>query len=349
VAVSNEVLDDQLMAVLRSVTGSPDLAYSRTPVGLAGGFWAELFAFSLAGPPDGWPADLVVRIMPEPFTAVKETTMQRCVAGAGFPTPAVRAAGGPDDGLGRAFMIMDRAPGGPLLAGLSMSGVLRRGPALFDEIPKLLASTMARLHTLDPEPVREELDAVGGVMASVGSMLAAERERATEFSRPDLARAAQWLIDQPAPAAPDVICHGDLHPFNVLRDGDRITLLDWSTALLAPRSYDVAFTSLALSEAALGEPPSLRPAVRWMGRRMAARFVASYEKTTGAVIDPAELAWYQAVVCLRSLVEVSGWVQSGQLVAHRRHPWVVASPEFARRLTATTALPVRPLQPATRT
>jgi len=117
VAVSNEVLDDQLMAVLRSVTGSPGLAYSRAPVRLTGGFWAELLAFSLAEPPDGWPADLVVRIMPEAFTAAKETTMQRCVAAAGFPTPAVRAAGGPGDGLDRAFMVMDRAPGGPLLSG----------------------------------------------------------------------------------------------------------------------------------------------------------------------------------------------------------------------------------------
>jgi len=227
--------------------------------------------------------------------------------------------------------------------------MLRRGPALFDEIPKLLASTMARLHTLDPEPVRDELQAAGAVMVSVGSMLAVVGQRAAEFGRPDLAEAAQWLIDHPARPAPDVICHGDLHPFNVLRDGDRITLLDWSTALLAPRPYDVAFTSLALSEAALGEPAWLRPSVRWMGRRLAARFVGSYEKSTGVVIDRAELTWYQAVVCLRSLVEVSGWAQSGQLEAHRGHPWLVASPEFAARIAAATGLPVRQHPPDTRT
>ena len=44
--------------------------------------------------------------------------MQRAVAAAGFPTPIVRAAGSPDDGLGVAFMVMDRAPGGPALSGL---------------------------------------------------------------------------------------------------------------------------------------------------------------------------------------------------------------------------------------
>ena len=138
------------MAVLRSVTGSLSLTYARAPVPLTGGFWAELFAFSLARPPDGWPHDLVARMMPEASTARRETLVQAAVAAAGFPTPIVRAAGGPDDGLGRAFMVMDRAPGAPLLSGLSLTGALGRGPALFGEIPRLLASTMARRMRLIP-------------------------------------------------------------------------------------------------------------------------------------------------------------------------------------------------------
>ena len=329
------------MAVLRSVTGSLSLTYARAPVPLTGGFWAELFAFSLARPPDGWPHDLVARMMPEASTARRETLVQAAVAAAGFPTPIVRAAGGPDDGLGRAFMVMDRAPGAPLLSGLSLTGALGRGPALFGEIPRLLASTMARLHALDPEPVRGQLEAAAAVV-SVGSMLALLRERAAEFGRPDLAQAAQWLIDHPARPAPDVICHGDLHPFNLLRDGARVTLLDWSTALLAPRSYDLAFTCMALSEPALAAPGWLRPAVRWLGRRLAARFVRSYQASTGVVIDEAELARHQAVVCLRALVEVSGWIHSGQHDPLTGHPWLATGPAFAARLTAVTGAAVRP-------
>ena len=342
VTVNSDGLADQLLAVLRSVTGAPSLAYARTPVPLTGGFWAELFAFSLAQPPDGWPGDLIARLMPEANTAHKETLIQAAVAAAGFPTPFVRTAGGPDDGLGRAFMVMDRAPGVPLLSGLRLTGALGRGPALFGEIPRLLASTMARLHALDPGPVRGQLEAAAAANVSVGSMLATMRERAAEFGRPDLVQAAQWLIDHPARPAPDVICHGDLHPFNLLRDGDRVTLLDWSTAVLAPRSYDVAFTSLALSEPALAAPGWLRPPVRWMGRRMAARFVRSYQASTGVVIDRADLAWHQAPVCLRALVEVSGWVHSGQQDAHAGHPWLATGPAFAARLTATTGVTVRP-------
>jgi aminoglycoside phosphotransferase (APT) family kinase protein len=342
VTVEGDVVEDRLLAVLRQVTSSPQLAYSRSPARLSGGFWAELFAFSLAEPPDGWPHDLVARIMPDAATARRETAIQQCVAAAAFPTPVVRAAGGPGDGLGSAFMIMDRAPGAPLLAGLSLAAALRRGPALFGEIPRLLASTMARLHALDPEPVRAQLEASEAVLVTVGSMLARARQLGAEFGRPDLERAAQWLIDHPAGPAAEVICHGDLHPFNLLRDGARITLLDWSTALLGARCYDVAFTSLSLAEAAIEVPGWLRPAVRWIGRRMAARFVRSYQRSTGVAIDRAELAWYQAAVCLRALVEVAGWMHSGQQDARAAHPWVRSGQTFADRLTATTGLAVWP-------
>src|SRR5947208_1554684 len=73
---------------------------------------------SLADPPDAWPAELVARLMPDPVSARKETIVQRAVAAAGFPTPPVRVSGGADDGLGRAFMVMDRAAGSQPLAGL---------------------------------------------------------------------------------------------------------------------------------------------------------------------------------------------------------------------------------------
>jgi aminoglycoside phosphotransferase (APT) family kinase protein len=341
VTVNDDVLAGHLLTVLRSVTQAPALAYSRPPVRLTGGFWAELFAFSLAQPPDGWPRDLVVRVMPEANTARRETAIQRAVAAAGFPTPVVRAAGGPDDGLGNAFMIMDLAPGTPLLSGLSATGALRRGPALFGEIPTLLASTMAQLHALDPEPVRGQLDATGAAIVSVSSMLAVVRQRAAEFGRRDLVQAAQWLIDHPARPAPEVICHGDLHPFNLLLDGSRVTLLDWSTAVFASRSYDVACTSLALSEAALEMPGWLRPPVRWIGRRIADRFLRSYQRSSGAVIDQAELAWHQTVMCLRALVEMSGWTHAGQEGAHGGHPWLASGSVFAARLTAATGVAVR--------
>jgi aminoglycoside phosphotransferase (APT) family kinase protein len=338
----NTDLTDQLIAVLRSVTGLPGLEYQRPPEPMHGGFWAELFSFSLADPPEGWPAGLVARLMPDPGPARKETIVQGAVAAAGFPTPFVRASGGPDGGLGRAFMIMDLATGRPALSGLD-GGLTPAGVArLLRQLPDLLAGSMARLHALDPDLVRGDLEQVREVPVSLAGQLTALTRFAGEFGRPDLAGAARWLADhRPAPS-PDVICHGDLHPFNLLADGDQVTVLDWSTALLAPRAFDVGFTSVLLSEPPLRVPGWPRPLVRMAGRELARRFVRGYQRRTGTTIDPGALRWHQAAGCLRALVEVAGWAHQGVACQHASHPWLVSGPAFARRLAALTRAPVRP-------
>ena len=169
---------------------------------MRGGFWAELFSFSLANPPADWPADLVARLMPDPGAARKETIVQRAVAAAGFPTPFVRAAGGPDGGLGRAFMVMDRAGGGPALSGLDGGLTPAALPGLLRRVPELLATSMARLHALAPDLVRGELEQVREVPVTVPGLLAALARFAAEFGRPDLVGAARWLTDHPPPRAP---------------------------------------------------------------------------------------------------------------------------------------------------
>jgi len=337
----NTDLTERLIGVLRSATGTPGLEYERRPEPMRGGFWAEIFAFSLANPPEGWPAELVARLMPDSGTARKEAIVQRAVAAAGFPTPVVRASGGPDCGLGLAFMVMDRAAGGPALSGLDGGLALACIPRLLREVPEQLSGSMARLHALDPDLVRGELEQVREVAVTVAGRLAAAGGFAAEFGRPDLVRATRWLTDHPPAPAPDVICHGDLHPFNLLADGDRMTVLDWSNALLAPRAHDVAFTALLLSEPPLRVPRWQRPLVLMAGGALARRFVRSYQRQTGTAIEPAELTWHQAAGCLRALVEVAGWVHQGVADTRAGHPWLISGPAFARRLTALTGVPVR--------
>jgi aminoglycoside phosphotransferase (APT) family kinase protein len=339
-------LPGRLLQVLQAVTGLPGLAYAEPPRPLTGGFWAELVTFSLASPPPGWPSELVARLMPDAVLARKETIVQAAVASAGFPTPVVRASGGPEDGLGRAFMVMDRAPGAPPLASLAGAGVTASAVWALRQIPGLLAAPMAKLHALDPQPVRDQLGPSSGVAVTMPEWLAALREAAAGYQRADLAAAAQWLADHPRPPAPEVICHGDLHPFNLLIDGDKVTVLDWSTALLAPRAYDVAFTSLILAEPPLVVLRGARPAVRWAGARLASRFIARYQQAAGIEIGKRDLAWYQGVVCLRALAEVAGWAWAGQLDGRAGHPWLVCGPAFARRLAALTGVDARAPRPA---
>jgi aminoglycoside phosphotransferase (APT) family kinase protein len=202
---------------------------------------------------------------------------------------------------------------------------------------------MARLHHLDATPVRARLAGadVGGLgMASVVSSLAAS---AALCERADLVAAAQWLEEHPPAPAPEVVCHGDLHPFNLLVCPDgAVTVLDWSASLLAPASYDVAFTGLVLAEPPVGVPRLLRPLVRAAGRWLARRFHRAYSRHADTDIDPAALRWHEGVVCLRALAEVAHWVAADQVEERRGHPWLISGPAFAARLSALTGSEVTP-------
>lgn len=142
-------------------------------------------------------------------------------------------------------------------------------PCAVGELPEVLASCMAALHSLDPQCVRGQLSSAGDV-PTLADLLGALRDMAAGYGRPDLAETARWLIGNPAPPAPDDICHGDLHPFNLLADGEQVTVVDWSAALLAPRAYDVAVTTLLLAE----PPLRVRGALRAHGaRRQLSRYL----------------------------------------------------------------------------
>jgi aminoglycoside phosphotransferase (APT) family kinase protein len=336
-------LNDRLLEVLRETTGRAQLAYASPPEPLTGGFWAELLEFSVVGAPDDWPSELVARLMPDEAMARKETAIQAAVAAAGYPTPVVRASGDASAFLGRAFMIMDRAPGAMLLAGLNGLAALARLPELARRIPDVLARSMAALHALDPSSVRQELEGVRDVVTDLPSMFDAFARGTAMCDRPDLEAAAAALRSYGHDVDTTVICHGDLHPFNLLIDADGIvTVLDWSASILAPRAYDVAFTSLLLSEPPLAVPAPLKPVVTWVGRRLGARFVRRYEQYAHVTIDPETLAHFQAVICLRALVEVAHWVAGGVAEERAGHPWLTNGASFASRLSTVTGVDVQP-------
>ena len=111
--------------------------------------------------------------------------------------------------------------------------------------------------------------------------------------------------------------------------------------MLAPRAHDVGFTSLLLSEPPLRVPGWERPLVRMLGRVLARRFERGYQRRTGQAVEPGELRWHQAVVCLRALTEVANWVHEGVDGTRAGHPWLICGPVFARRLVTLTGVPVR--------
>ncbi|MGH9134737.1 MAG: phosphotransferase family protein [Ilumatobacteraceae bacterium] len=310
---------DGLLAALRRQTSHPDMTWSCPPVPLAGGFWAEMYIIGLAGAPPELDRRLVARIMPDPATAAFETAIQRYLTRCEFPVPAIRCSDSPSSDLDRTWSVMDFATGQPLLAGLSAATALKTAPTLLRRLPDLLAEAAATLHKCPIDGLHSELTNHTR-QPDIRDFLERIAEQANTIGRQDLAHEADHIA---ATAHDDrVVCHGDLHPFNLLVDGNRWTLIDWSTAVLADPHYDLAFTTLMLANPPLGGPAPVRAATRAIGTRLANRFLRTYQQLTGRNVDPDRLAWGRRAHALRALVETATWEANDDIDAHRGHPWL---------------------------
>ena len=201
-----------------SATSTPALAFDGRRVVSTGGFWAELVSFRLRGAPAGWEGGLVARVMPDPASRPRkqpsrpkwpprDTRHRQCTSPAGLMTAwAGRSWSWTSPRAGRCS---------------TGSAASERSPPCLDspaDCPRARRA-MARLHRLDPAPVY-----------ALGSPPRWRRDWASEtlisgfaasrgVVRPgDLVAAARWLQEHPPRSAPEVVCHGDLHPFNVLVD-----------------------------------------------------------------------------------------------------------------------------------
>src|SRR6266700_2200919 len=221
-------------------------------------------------------------------------------------------------------MVMDRAPGTPLLAGLGGIRALAQLPRLATTIPETLAVTMSELHRIDPGPLRSQLETGLAAATTVAGLLEHLRALTEALDRKDLAGAGRWLAANP-PAGP----------------AGAATVLDWSAALLGPRAYDVAFTTVILTDPPVLLPAPLRPVAGAAGRMLARSFAHRYRRHSGVAIDPGSLRWHQGLVRLRALVEVAGW-DTTERARRSSHPWLVSGPAFAARLSRLTGARVRP-------
>lgn len=316
----------KLLAILERHTRSSGLAYAVPPTPLAGGFWASLYRFRLAQAPAELSGELVLRIVPAgDEDCLREAAVQGAVAAAGFPAPRVHLSGGRDAGLGFPFMIMAHAPG----AALRLRTLWR--------LPEVLAETMARLHALDEAPVRAALAKAGVPLQELAAVLDDLAARSAPLGDAGFAAGMAWLrAHRPAPGR-GAICHGDLHPLNlVMADGRVSGVLDWTHARLAEPAFDVAYTSQLIELWPL-EGPLPRRLLKPLGRVAAWRFVSAYRRR--APLEPARLAWYEALHSFRVLVRVAR--------AHRgitlpplpaSHPWELVAEDAARAFQRHTAI-----------
>ncbi|WP_433518443.1 phosphotransferase [Nonomuraea sp. CA-143628] len=136
-----------------------------------------------------------------------------------------------------------RRPTGPwtpavhrLLDHLAMAG--------FDRAPRAYGLDEAGREILDfvpgdvahyPVPAYAWSDAA---LEALAVLMRAYHDATTEFAAPD----AEWYFPAREPA--EVVCHGDIAPYNcVYRDGLPVALIDFDTAHPGPRLWDVAYAA----------------------------------------------------------------------------------------------------------
>jgi aminoglycoside phosphotransferase (APT) family kinase protein len=207
----------------------------------------------------------------------------------------------PEEGLGLPTQIMERAPGVTMLDAVGAKPW--RAFRLVDQLAGLALS----LHALPTDDWPEV--AVSGATL-VDQRLGLPRRVTAKLDRPELAAALQRAegLTETAMAGPHVVCHGDFHPLNVVVDGGRASVIDWTDAGLGPREADVARTILIFHIAAIAAGSAFeRVALKVAGPRLARRYRRSYG--AGASLDPDRMRQWSV------LHAVHGWAQVEMLHA----------------------------------
>jgi aminoglycoside phosphotransferase (APT) family kinase protein len=356
-----EVEPDRLLEVLREVTGARDLRFAETPTRLGSGGEAVVDSFRLAAAPPGFGGALVLRrILPlkEPAQVRREAVAHRVLASQGFPVPRVLHAEPSDAALGAPFLVAERLPGRVLLQEVMRPSELAAHPARIPgiaaqalvRVPRLLGGLQARLHRLDPEPLRRGLEDAGFAREAAGfaGRLRRLEERIHEHGLDGLAAGLQWLRAHRPTGERDAICHGDFVFTNVCVEGGDVTgVFDWSSVAIADPAYDVAATLSRLTSNVPGLPALLARLTRLVQRGLARRYLSSYRRAGSA--EPACVAYYEAYWLLHELVWSGEQVRAGGVpddaIEHRwLHPETIDLGVAA--FEASTGIRLEPLRSA---
>lgn len=257
-----------LLHYLRKALGDPRLSYEVQPSRISGGNETDIFGLQLSEAAEPFDRPLVARVFRPGGAAERarlEAAAHRAVTEQGLAAPKVFFVGDELDGVGGSFLIMERAGG--------RSAVELIHPSMLLRLPALLAETMAALHRLDVGFLLAAGEAAGLDRLSMMLDLSAEtRERRGAREFPSLAALGAWLDTHRPDVPSSTINHGDLHPFNLMIDGSRVSsVLDWTRAVIAPPEYDIAANRIIVRYGPVVGPGPLRPLIPlyrdWFPRR----------------------------------------------------------------------------------
>jgi aminoglycoside phosphotransferase (APT) family kinase protein len=324
----DETLPARLLEHLRGTLGT-ELAFAVPLVPFSGGFDTTTAAFRLSGAPPEYSGGLVLRLMPkadEGERVMREAATHAALVAQGFPAPRVLMMATDTAALGRPFLIMERLEGDHMFANVfGRNGRIGRITGL----SRTLADVQVRLHDVAGDCLHTSagkfgIDPATFTVDGVIRRLAWRIERAGLGS---LAPGVEWLArNRPEAAMAEVICHGDFHPLNVIMAGDRLSgVVDWSQAISAEPSYDVAATRVLLLFGRVDVAPWLRPLVDRARAIPIRRYLRFYR--AARPFDERNMAYYESLRVLYALVaggtsppgHPNAWGEPHTLAALYRH------------------------------
>jgi aminoglycoside phosphotransferase (APT) family kinase protein len=336
-ALSTSALSNALLAYLSSKIGGEPLAFDEEPTPISGGFDTAIYGFRLQGAEDDFSSPLILRIYRDGGAAQArfETIVQNTVADQGYPTPRILLTCEDASILGGAFTIMGRIIGIPMLDKLMSFAMFR--------MPTILARIHANLHTLDVHPLQDELRRANRADYR-GTTFEGNWLALIEHARLEGLRVGhEWVISERPPTAAHTICHGDLHPLNIMLSGDDVAgVLDWPNARIEDPAWDIGATVALMSHGPVELPPPAIPFVNMVRRRLVASYLREYTKLRP--LDADAVRYFEAARLLGFLIEVGVVRRSraGDIPAVTK-PTAFDSPRvlqgITRRFTEITGVP----------
>jgi Phosphotransferase enzyme family len=219
--------------------------------------------------------DLVARAA-SPATLERERAWVEAVRAEGYPAPEPVALVDANQAGGEGGMLVFRRPPGTNLAERMIGDM----PAL----PRLLADfgrLHAALHAL-PVPACPPADPVA--------------PEPGDETAPTVARQRAWLHGERRPAGRRVVCHGDLTPVHVLRDGDVApgVPVNWTAATVAEPEHDVAATLVGFWSSALYGNAVQRRLLRLAREPLATAYLSAYREVAPWPLEDRRLRFWQA-------------------------------------------------------
>jgi aminoglycoside phosphotransferase (APT) family kinase protein len=227
----------------------------------------------------------------------REATVQRFVAGAGYPALEPLATEDAATPLGLPFMVLPRVMGPTMF-----ERVVTR-PWQARALLRQMAALHARLHRLplDGCPLRYE-------RPSIEAHLADMRRRVWAGETADLEQPLAWVESSAGRVLPEeqAFTHNDFHPLNVLLDPkEGPVVIDWEGAAIGDRHADVARTLTLLWVAAIAASNvAERMLLRLARGYLRASYLGEYERLFP--LDKRRLAYWEAFAAFGGMLQLAG-------------------------------------------